>query len=74
MLSDLIGKKKIIHTSKEEYKIGISGEIGRWKMRVKNLLISGVLKKKKKRRYFKLSVVKCTNMSRATPRKNTIRI
>jgi len=41
MLSDLIGKK-ITHTSKEEYKIRISGEIGRWKirMRVKNLQIT----------------------------------
>jgi len=46
-----------MHTSKEEHKIGISGEIGeigRWKsrMRVKNLLISRVHRKKKIASFF----------------------
>jgi len=38
-----------MHTAKEEHKIRTSGEIGRWKvrMRVKILLISRVHKKKK---------------------------
>jgi len=50
MLSDLIGNK-IMHISKEEHKIGISGEIGLWKlrMRVKKMLISRVYKKKNAR-------------------------
>jgi len=47
MLSDLIGKND--YANLKENEIGISGEIGRWKliMTVKNKLISRVQKKKK---------------------------
>jgi len=47
LLSDLIGKEDYA-CLKKEHKIGISGEIRRWKMRmrVENLLIGSVHKKK----------------------------